>query len=99
MTERVGGVGREGIGPCIRRTLIEPGALAPAYQDNAAKLRDTLHVHVRLDCLQETIDTQKLKGATAMQYYFAVAAFWSRNVEQVLWETAKSPHRQHTFDA
>lgn len=42
MTERVGGVGREGIGPCIRRTLIEPGALAPAYQDNAAKLRDTL---------------------------------------------------------
>lgn len=43
------------------------------------------HVHVRLDCLQETIDTQKLKGATAMQYYFAVAAFWSRNVEQVLW--------------
>ncbi|KYM78511.1 hypothetical protein ALC53_11166 [Atta colombica] len=47
----------------------------------------------------ETIDTQKLKGATAMQYYFAVAAFWSRNVEQVLWETAKSPRRQHTFDA
>lgn len=42
------------------------------------------HVHVRLDCLQETIDTQKLKGATAMQYYFALAAFWSKNMEQVL---------------
>lgn len=25
---------------CIGRTLIEPGALAPAYQDNTAKLRD-----------------------------------------------------------
>jgi len=33
------------------------------------------HVHVRSDYLQETIDTQKLKGATAMQYYYAVAAF------------------------
>jgi len=43
------------------------------------------HVHVRLDYLQETIETQKLKGATAMQYYYAVAAFWSRNIEQVLW--------------
>jgi len=43
------------------------------------------HVHVRLDYLQKTIDTQKLKGATAMQYYYAVAAFWSRNIEQVLW--------------
>ncbi|KYN00088.1 hypothetical protein ALC62_09150, partial [Cyphomyrmex costatus] len=101
-------VGREeeGIGPCIGRTLIEPGALAPAYQDNAAKLRDALgycevsNMSLRIERIEwETIDTQKLKGATAMQYYFAVAAFWSRNVEQVLWETAKSPHRQHTFDA
>ncbi|KYN34286.1 hypothetical protein ALC56_11393 [Trachymyrmex septentrionalis] len=103
MTERVGGIGREGIGPsCIRRTLIEPGALAPAYQDNAVKLRDALvsNMSLRIERIEwETIDTQKLKGATAMQYYFAVAAFWSRNVEQVLWETAKSPHRQHTFDA